>query len=141
MTATIISGGKYASAPHSRADGDQLWLTAEELKMATGWELKPQGFCLDERCIPIPPGREAAFRAGEMLNLTVLAQQAGQPLVHDARHNVWSLGEAVATVNARLRSAERVSRAPMMGSAPIVGPANASYSTPSSISRSSRAPR
>jgi hypothetical protein len=106
VTIRIISRGKYVSAPQARAEGDQLWLTAEELQAATGWDLKPQGFCLEERCIPIPPGREREFRARDRLNLTALARQAGQPLVHDARHDVWSLGETAEMASARLAALE-----------------------------------
>ena len=83
MPATIINRGKYFQAPRAFAEGDKLWITAEELPRATGWELKPQGFCLEERCVPIPRGREAEFRSGDLLNLAAMAKQTGQPLVRD----------------------------------------------------------
>jgi hypothetical protein len=106
MAATIISGGKHFHAASAYAQGDRLWLSADELHAATGWELKPQGFCLDERCIPIPRGREAEFRSGDLFDLAALARQTEQPLVRDDRHAVWSLGEAPAAIGGRLRSLE-----------------------------------
>ena len=63
MPATIINRGKYFQAARAFAEGDKLWLAAEELRRATGWELKPQGFCMEDRCVPAPPGREAEFRS------------------------------------------------------------------------------
>jgi hypothetical protein len=106
VPATIINRGKYFQAPRAFAEGDKLWLTAEELRRATGWELKPQGFCMDDRCVPVPPGREAEFRSGDLLNLAALAGQTGQPLVRADEHSVWSLGEAPETIGARLKSLE-----------------------------------
>jgi len=63
VPATIINRGKYFQAPCAFAEGDKFWIAAEDLRRATGWELKPQGFCTEERCVPVPPGREADFRS------------------------------------------------------------------------------
>jgi hypothetical protein len=102
MRATIIDQGKPFAAPSAVADGEKLWLTAEDLASATGWELKPQGFCRGEVCVPIPPARREEFlRDGERVNLTALAGAIGRPLVHDESHATWLLGEVVEAINAR----------------------------------------
>jgi hypothetical protein len=77
-------------------EGNNLWLSLDELQTATGWELKPQGVCLGDYCVPIPTGRESEFlRAdGRQFSLTVLARFLGQPVVHDDTHHVWFFGEA-----------------------------------------------
>ena len=41
----------------ARADGVQLWIDAGEFQTATGWSLKPEGFCRGDTCVPVPPGR------------------------------------------------------------------------------------
>jgi len=104
VSATIINHGKYFQSARAFAEGDKLWVPAEDLRRATGWELKPQGFCLEERCVPIPPGREGEFRSGDLLNLAAMAKQTGQPLVRDDDHSVWSLGEAPEVIGAQLKS-------------------------------------
>jgi hypothetical protein len=102
MRATIIDQGKPFVAPSAVADGEKLWLTAEDLASATGWELKPQGLCRGEVCVPIPPARHEEFsRDGERVNLTALARAIGRPLVHDESHAIWLLGEVVEAINAR----------------------------------------
>lgn len=67
---------------------EQLDLTPEEFERGTGWELKPEGLCKDERCVPLPP--EA--RTDGRLDVTVVADRLGMPLVHDERHGVWAVG-------------------------------------------------
>src|SRR5262247_2863674 len=40
---------------------DDLWVTLADLKLATGFVIKPQGVCRDELCFPIPKARISAF--------------------------------------------------------------------------------
>jgi hypothetical protein len=98
MAVTIIHEDRVASVENAQAQGDDLWMPVGELHAATGWELKPQGLCRDERCVPIPPGRRDQFvRAGDFVNLAALARQLGQPVVHDDSHALWFFGESADT--------------------------------------------
>jgi len=98
MAVTIIYEDKAASVENAQAQGDDLWMPAGDLHAATGWELKPQGLCRDERCVPIPPGRRDQFlRAGDKVNLAALARQLGQTVVHDDSHALWFFGESADT--------------------------------------------
>ncbi len=96
MPVTILYGDRSSPVARATAEGNNLWLSLADLRTATGWELKPQGACLNDVCVPIPVGREAEFvRAqGQQFNLTALAQSQGQPIVHDDTHGVWFFGEA-----------------------------------------------
>jgi hypothetical protein len=67
---------------------DRLDVTPDELERQTGWELKPEGLCKDDRCVPLPAG---AGTDG-LLDVTVVAERLGMPLVHDERHDLWALG-------------------------------------------------
>lgn len=105
MSATIIYGDKTTTVASATPEHDNLWLAAADLTRATGWELKPQGACLGERCVPLPKGREADFvRSGGVFNLAVFARHLEQPVVHDDRHSVWSFGQAPEVIAGRLRS-------------------------------------
>ena len=97
MSVTIIYGDRPVSVASATAEGNNLWLSLDDLRATTGWELKPQGVCLGEVCVPIPAGREADFVGanGTQFNLAALARQLNQPAVHDDAYAVWFFGEAV----------------------------------------------
>src|SRR5438477_10431506 len=90
MPATIIYGNKNTLASSALVEGDNLWLSNVELTRATGWELKPQGACLGDRCVPIRAGRGSEFVRPGLFNLSALARHLGKPIVHDEQHAVWS---------------------------------------------------
>lgn len=65
---------------------DALTVDARAFAAATGWELKPEGACHDDRCVPLPDDPEARS------NARVLAERIGMPLVHDETVGLWALG-------------------------------------------------
>jgi hypothetical protein len=100
----IIYGGRVAADVEARAADTGLWLSAGGLERASGWTLKPEGFCKGELCVPIPPGRAAELIANESYNLAALAAMLGQPVIHDREHGVWCFGEAAGARARTLRS-------------------------------------
>jgi hypothetical protein len=67
---------------------EQLEVTPDELERQTGWVLKPEGLCKDDRCVPLPTGSAA----DGLVDVTAVAERLGMPLVHDDRHDLWALG-------------------------------------------------
>jgi hypothetical protein len=65
---------------------EKLEVTPEELQARTGWEIKPEGACKADRCIPLP------WDVGQRIDVTVLAERLGMALVHDSEHGLWALG-------------------------------------------------
>jgi hypothetical protein len=53
-----------------------------ELKARTGWEIKPEGACRGEVCVPLP----------HPFDVQELSRRLRMPLVHDERHGLWALG-------------------------------------------------
>jgi len=94
MAVTVIYDDKPTPAAGAQPQGDDLWMPLGELRAAAGWELKPEGLCRDERCVPIPPAQRDRFLRGDMVNLAALARRLGQPVVHDDPHAVWFFGES-----------------------------------------------
>jgi hypothetical protein len=104
MPITIIYDDKTTIANGALVEGDNLWLSPAELTQATGWELKPQGACRDDRCVPIPAGRESEFVRPGLFNLSALARRLGEPSVHDQQLALWSFSAAPDQIEERLRS-------------------------------------
>ena len=82
------------------AGGDALWINKLDLPSISGFELKPQGACREDICIPIP----RAMMRGDLFNLSAFAQRVGQRVVADAAARVWSFGEIPVVRGAFLES-------------------------------------
>jgi hypothetical protein len=54
-----------------------------ELAAQTGWEVKPEGACKADRCVPLPEGP---------LEAEEVARRLGMALVEDSEHGLWALG-------------------------------------------------
>lgn len=67
---------------------ETLRLSPEELYDQTGWELKPEGACKEDRCVPLP---DLGTIDGK-IDVTDFARRMGMPLAHDEEHGVWALG-------------------------------------------------
>jgi hypothetical protein len=91
---TLLINTRATDVSSSAIEGDAIWLPIETLEAATGWSLKPEGACLDERCVPIPRGREAEFVREGRFNVAALAEYLDQPILHDPPHEVVAIGES-----------------------------------------------
>jgi hypothetical protein len=107
---TILYQDRESSAGQAAPEGDNLWLSLPELEAATGWELKPEGVCKDEICVPVPAARRPALIRDEpqaaMLNLSEFARLIQQPFAHDEKHAVWYFGRPGWEWKSRLESRE-----------------------------------
>ncbi len=109
MSTTIIYS-ETATPTEAAVSGEDLWLSPGDLKRAAGWELKPEGMCRDDICIPIPAERsEGILRpqgAETWVNLAGFARYMDQPVAHDAVHDAWYFGQAPDEFRTQLLSLE-----------------------------------
>ena len=54
---------------------DTLDISAEAFAAGTGWDIKPEGACKGEVCVPLPDGYQAAF-AADRLGMAVVTDDA-----------------------------------------------------------------
>jgi hypothetical protein len=106
MAATIIYDDQTSHVPNASADGDNLWIPVQDLRRATGWELKSEGACLGDQCVPIGQGREleTVSKDGAGFNLAAFARMLRQAVVHDEASGVWVFGRAGADGQRKLQS-------------------------------------
>ncbi len=62
--------------------------TRSDFEAGTGWTLRPEGACLGEVCLPLP----ASALDGDHVDVRVIAEHTGMPLLHDEQHGIWALG-------------------------------------------------
>jgi hypothetical protein len=89
---TLLYGTRAPFEVAATPEGDALWLAADALPAATGWTLKPEGLCQDDRCVLVPPG--LALARNGRVNLVAVAGLLGQPVVSERTHDVWAVGES-----------------------------------------------
>jgi len=61
---------------------DRLDIDAATFAEATGWQIKPEGACKGDACVPLPHG----------FDLDDAARRLGMALVHDEEHGLWAIG-------------------------------------------------
>ena len=95
----IVTDAGTAEVPGAAA-GEALYLAPADLRRATGWELKPEGLCRDDICVPAQPEwtRDGAVDAARFW------RHMGRAVAHDG--DVWVLGAAAAERAEALRSLE-----------------------------------
>ena len=81
---TILFEQLVITVAGARADGEDLWLPSIEAERATGWTLKPEGFCKGDVCVPVPPQRAREFLDDGDINVAGLWRHMGLPIAHDA---------------------------------------------------------
>ena len=77
---------------------DGLWMSAADAEKVTGWTLKPEGMCRDERCVPLPA---AAVKDGDV-DVEAFWQRLGGPVIASQDGDAWALGAPADERNAAL---------------------------------------
>jgi hypothetical protein len=102
---TLLTNGRIAQLPNGGPAGGP-WAPIAQLPELTGWELKPEGACLGDVCVPLPRGRESEFVRDGWFSFGALAEHLSQPIAHDDQSEVWSIGESAGDRTAALESLE-----------------------------------
>ncbi len=93
---TILYEGNTTPISAVTTTDDDLWMTLPHLTASTGWEVKPEGICLDELCILVPdeimPSIVQAVEEETWFNLAGFARFLERPYARDDAHDVWSFG-------------------------------------------------
>ena len=107
--ATVLYQNRVVQIERTLNDPNDLWILPADLPRINEFELKPEGACLAELCIPVRQDRDSEMfvrRAGQgWFNVTELARRLQQAFVVDDEGKVWSFGNIPVTRNAFLQSA------------------------------------
>jgi len=98
--ATLLYDGRAIVVDRTSVEADALWIQKADLPSINGFELKPQGACREDICIPIP----RPMLRGPQFNVTAFARRIGQRVVADPAMRVWSFGEIPVVRGAFLES-------------------------------------
>lgn len=95
--ATVLINGEVITVEPTLPDANDLWIPVGELTRVSGFELKPEGACLDEICVPVRQDQDSELlvrrQGAPWFNLTELADRVHQPYLADHESGVWGFGE------------------------------------------------
>ena len=103
---TLLHEQTEITAETARVKDGDLWLSARDLERATGWAMKPEGFCLGDVCVPVPTGNRTSYVDGEAVNAAAFWRRLGTPIAHDASGEIWALGTGASDRASSLQSLE-----------------------------------
>lgn len=89
---TVLYQGRAVTLSETGA-GDGLLIRPDDLPHVNGFELKPEGACRDELCIPLNEDVLIRQDGTEWFDLAAFADLVGQPHVADRPAGVWSFAE------------------------------------------------
>jgi len=89
----------------NESDGG-LWMSAREMASYLDWELKPEGFCQGDTCVPVPPERAREFLREDQVNISAFWQHLGRPVVSSTPGDITVLVESATERNDALLSLE-----------------------------------
>ena len=96
QSATVLYNERVVELDQTLPDASDLWVKPADLTRINDFELKPQGACLDQLCIPVLQDRDSDLyvqRQGQgWFNVTELADILQQSWIADYRDGVWSFG-------------------------------------------------
>jgi hypothetical protein len=78
---------------------DSKTVTADRFAAETGWEIKPEGACKGEVCIPLPESLAKAAAAGGDIDAAELAGAMNLPVAKAPEHGLMAIGPE--TIGAR----------------------------------------
>ncbi len=95
MTVILSQFGEFDVA-------EGAWLEPDQAAAASGWELRPEGLCRGDVCVPA----QESFAADGKVNLTAFWNHMGMPSASSVDGDVWALGEGAESRAEALRSLE-----------------------------------
>ena len=90
--ATVLYQGRTIKLRNT-GEGDGLLIDPVDLKSVNGFEIKPEGVCYGDLCIPLDAALMVEQAGQKWFSLTALAELLGQPFVADLEAGVWSFAE------------------------------------------------
>jgi len=107
--ATVIVGGEAFAVEKTLPDVRNLWVTPEDFTRINGYELKPEGACYADICIPLRQDEDNDMhttRDGQSyVNASAFADKIQQAYAVDHGEGVWSFGMPPVMRRAFLESA------------------------------------
>jgi peroxiredoxin len=104
---TVLFNDNAVEIAKTLEDPNDLWVSSGDLAKINGFEVKPEGICLADICIPIAKDSNLTVTrdGAQWINVTELARKLGQAHAVDRETKTWSFGAVPASRTPFLKSA------------------------------------
>ncbi len=90
LNEVIVLSEKVTTLEGSWID-DEPYIASADVQKVLGWEVKPEGLCKGETCIPV--AGKVDFKDEHTLNLKDAAALVGQPSLSSAEEKIITIGQ------------------------------------------------
>jgi hypothetical protein len=87
----VINRGGETTAVEVASNFGEFAISIEDFERATGWQLKPEGLCFADTCVPV--ANSSVLTNNTHLDLVEFARVTKQNIVFDRQRQVATLGE------------------------------------------------
>ncbi|MEY4115658.1 MAG: hypothetical protein RIQ32_417 [Actinomycetota bacterium] len=87
----VVTQDGETTAVEVASNFGEFAISFDDFARATGWQLKPQGLCIDEICVPVSEANR--LTVGTSIDLVEFARVTQQNIVFDRQRQVAALGE------------------------------------------------
>ena len=105
-SSTVLYQGRKIQLAQTCEQEDALLVRPEDLVTINGFEVKPEGACFEDLCIPLTDNLVPEHKGQQWFNLTAFADLLEQPWVADVSARVWSFAEMPAKRESTMVSAQ-----------------------------------
>jgi hypothetical protein len=88
----VLYQGKTVTLTET-GSGDRLLIRPQDLVRVNGFELKPEGACYADMCVPVGDNLLIEQDGSQWFELEAFAELLDQPYVADVEARVWSFAE------------------------------------------------
>ena len=96
LAVDVVVGGEVIEIEKTLPDVQDLWVSPEDFTRINGFEIKPQGACYEDMCVPVKQDADNELfvkRDGKSwLNVSKFASKIQQAFVSDQESKAWSFG-------------------------------------------------
>ncbi|QOR66902.1 hypothetical protein IM538_01615 [Cytobacillus suaedae] len=95
MTTMIYKTRHPVILSDSLKNDGNLCIPMNKLSEYTGLELKPDGICIEDTCIPLTKlqEKEIILHEENLFNISAFSRMMGEPIVHDSEYDVYVIGD------------------------------------------------
>ena len=107
---TVLYSGNTVEIEAVLTDPTDLWVKPRDLTRINGFELKPEGACIEDICVPVKQDEDSSIfvrrKDQAWFNVTELADRLQQVYVADHEQAVWSFGPVPVLRSAFVKQAQ-----------------------------------